>query len=187
MLLAGDEFGQTQQGNNNVYCQDSPVAWLNWNLSEDRRLLLKFTRELLQLRKTQPAFRRRHFFQGRPIHGAEVKDIYWIKSDGSEMSEADWNSGQARSIGMALPGEQITETDEQGKRIMGDSFVLLLNAQHEPLPFRLGARRRDLRWRCILDTALGQAEPRCFEHMSLFPLQARSLVVLQAEMIEPST
>jgi isoamylase len=82
MLLAGDEFGQTQRGNNNAYCQDSPTAWLDWNLSADQRALFDFVRELVRLRKTQPVFCRRHFFQGRAIHGAEIKDLYWLKPDG---------------------------------------------------------------------------------------------------------
>ena len=182
MLLAGDEFGQTQHGNNNAYCQDSPLAWLNWNLSDEQRALLAFTRDLLRLRQLQPVFRRRGFFQGRAIHGSEIKDLYWIKSDGSEMSEADWHSGHVCSIGMVLPGDQITETDEKGERIVGDSFAILLNSHHEPLPFRLGARRRELRWRCVFDTAVLSAETRTFEHMSIFPLQARSAAVLQAEL-----
>jgi glycogen operon protein len=182
MLLAGDEFGQTQSGNNNAYCQDSALAWLNWNLSNDQQAQLTFTRNLMHLRKTQPVFRRRNFFQGRPIYGMEIKDLYWIKADGNEMSEFDWNSGHCCSIGMVLPGDQITEAGEEGERIVGDSFAILLNASHEPLPFRLGARRRDLRWKCILDTFDDYAAPRTFEHMSVFPLQPRSLAVLQAEV-----
>ena len=182
MLLAGDEFGQTQSGNNNAYCQDSALTWLDWNFSNDQQALLTFTRNLMRLRKTQPVFRRRNFFQGRPIHGTETKDLYWIKADGNEMSESDWNSGHCCSIGMVLPGNQITEVGEEGERIVGDSFAILLNASHEPLPFRLGARRRDLRWKCILDTFDDHAAPRTFEHMSVFPLQPRSLVVLQAEV-----
>src|SRR4030095_12041302 len=79
MLLAGDEFSQTQHGNNNAYCQDSPVAWLNWNLSAEQRELLELTRKLIDLRRAQPVFRRRHFFHGRPIHGREIKDLYWLQ------------------------------------------------------------------------------------------------------------
>ncbi len=181
MLLAGDEFGQTQHGNNNAYCQDSPIAWLDWNLSDEQRALLEFTRELMRLRKSEPVFRRRHFFQGRTIHGAEIKDLYWLKFDGTEMTDADWNAGHARCIGMGLPGDQITEIGEHGERISGDTFAILLNAHHEPLDFRLGARSRDARWRCVFDTAAPDAESRTFEHMSTFPLQARSLAVLRAE------
>jgi isoamylase len=181
MLLAGDEFGQTQHGNNNAYCQDSPVAWLNWQLSGEQRHLLEFVREIIRLRKTEPVFRRRHFFQGRPIYGSEIKDLYWIKPDGTEMSENDWNAGHARCLGMVLPGDQITETSEEGGRITGNSFAILFNAHHELIEFRLGARRRDLRWKCILDTALFDPKPRVFEHLGIFPLQSRSLAVFQAE------
>jgi glycogen operon protein len=181
MLLAGDEFGQTQHGDNNAYCQDSPIAWLNWNLSAEQRTLLRFTREVIRLRKSEPVFRRRHFFQGRPIHGSEIKDLYWIKPDGTEMTDPDWNGPHVRCICMVLPGDQITETGERGEPIVGNSFAILLNAHYELIPFRLGARRRDPNWICILDTATSATQPRTFEHMSSFPLQPRSLVVLQAE------
>jgi isoamylase len=184
MLLAGDEFGQTQHGNNNAYCQDSPVAWLDWNLSREQHSLLEFVRSLVQLRKSQAVFKRRHFFQGRPIHGAEIKDLYWLKADGTEMSESDWNAKHVRCICMVLPGDQITETNDKGERIVSDSFALLLNANHESVPFRLGARRRDLRWKCILDTSAPNSEAGSFEHMSIFPLQPRSFAALQAELFE---
>jgi glycogen operon protein len=153
MLLAGDEIGQTQNGNNNAYCQDSPLAWLDWNLSAEQRALLDFVREIMRLRKTQPVFRRRHFFQGRPIHGAKIKDLYWLKPDGTEMSNRDWESGFARCLGLVLPGDQITELGEHGERIVGDSFTMLFNAGHEPISFRLGTRQRSVRWICVLDTA----------------------------------
>jgi isoamylase len=187
MLLAGDEFGQTQRGNNNAYCQDSAVAWLDWNLSAEQRTLLDFTREVMRLRKTEPVFRRRHFFQGRPIHGTEIKDLYWLKPDGTEMTDADWNGPHVRCICMVLPGNQMTETGEQGECIVGNSFAILLNAHYELISFRLGARRRDLNWRCILDTGASSAQPRTFEHMTRFPLQPRSMVVLQAELANNST
>jgi len=181
MLLAGDEFGQTQHGNNNVYCQDSPLAWLDWNLSEEQRALHEFTRELVCLRKAQAVFRRRNFFQGRPIHGAEIKDLYWLKPDGGEMSDADWNAAYARCLGMVLPGDQITELGDHGARIVGDSFAILFNAHHESISFRLGARQHEAHWTCVLDTATPDGPPRTFEHMSEFPLQARSVAVLRAE------
>jgi isoamylase len=187
MLLAGDEFGQTQQGNNNAYCQDSPVAWLDWNWTEEQRDLLEFTRDLLRLRKAEPVFRRRHFFQGSAIHGPENKDLYWLKPDGAEMSEADWNAGHIRTVAMVLAGDQITETDEYGQRIVGRTFALLLNADHVAVPFRLGMRQRDLRWRCIFDTADAKTSPRLFEHLSMLALHPRSFVLLQAEPDDEST
>jgi glycogen operon protein len=182
MLLAGDEFGQTQHGNNNAYCQDSPLAWLDWNLSAEQRALLEFVRDIMTLRKTQPVFRRRNFFQGRPIHGAEIKDLYWLKPDGAEMSEHDWSSGFARCLGMVLPGDQIGEVDKNGERIVGDSFAILFNAHQESISFRLGTRQRDVHWTCVLDTAEPEAARPAFEHMSEFPLQGRSLAVLRAEL-----
>jgi glycogen operon protein len=181
MLLAGDEFGHTQHGNNNTYCQDSPLAWLNWDLSAEQRDLLDFVSAVAHLRETQPVFRRKHFFQGRPIHGASIKDIYWFKPDGEEMTDADWQRSHAQSLGMCLVGEQITEMGEHGERITGDSFALLFNSHHEPIDFRLGVRRRDLRWTTVFDTAAPGAPARTFEHMASVPLQARSLVVLRAE------
>ncbi len=181
MLLAGDEFGQTQGGNNNAYCQDSPVAWLNWNLSAEQQALLAFVRRLLQLRKTQPVFRRRHFFHGRSIFGAEVKDIYWLKPSGEEMTPGDWHSDHARCLGLCLAGDQIRETGERGERIAGDTFAILFNSHHERIAFRLGARQRDVHWRCLGDTALQTSEHRTFAHLSEFPLEARSVALLQAE------
>lgn len=181
MLLAGDEFGRTQHGNNNAYCQDSPLTWLDWNHSAEQRSLLDFVREVVRLRKTEPAFRRRHFFQGRPIHGPDIKDLYWLKPDGTEMSDTDWNQPHARCVCMVLPGDQISETGDEGERIVGNSFAILLNAHYEPIPFRLGARRRDLRWRCILDTCDSTTQTSFFEHMCTFSLSPRSIVVLKAE------
>jgi isoamylase len=182
MLLAGDEFGQTQNGNNNAYCQDSPLAWLDWNLSAEQSALLDFVREVMRLRKTQPVFRRRNFFQGRPIHGAEIKDLYWLKPDGAEMSDRDWASGFARCLGMVLLGDQIAEVSEHGDWIVGDSFAILFNAHHEPISFRLGTRQRDVHWTCVLDTAEPDTARPTFEHMSQFPLQACSVAVLRAEL-----
>jgi glycogen operon protein len=99
------------------------------------------------------------------------------------MSDADWNAGHVCCVGMGLPGDQITEIGERGERIRGDTLALLCNAHHEPIDFRLGARRRDVRWTCVLDTAAPEAATRTFEHMSTFPLQARSLVLLRAEIL----
>ena len=180
MLLAGDEFGNTQHGNNNAYCQDSPIAWLDWDFSPEQSAMLELVRKLIELRRTQPVFRRRRFFQGRPIHGQEIKDIYWAKADGTEMTEHDWSSSHALCLGMGLPGDQIPETGTHGEKICGDTFLILLNAHSQPVSFRLGARKRDVRWTCILDTASTTAEQRLFEHMEEFPLQAHSLAVLRA-------
>jgi len=135
------------------------------------------------LRKTQPVFQRRHFFQGRAIHGPDLKDLYWLKADGSEMSDGDWNAGHVSTLGMVLTGDQITETDEHGQRRIGGTFALLLNSDREPVPFTLGSRQRDVYWRCIFDTAVDDsaAEARVFDHTGAFPLQPRSFALLRAE------
>jgi glycogen operon protein len=186
MLLAGDEFGQTQHGNNNAYCQDAPLGWLGWEHTAEQRALLAFTQLVLRLRRENPVFRRRHFFQGRAIHGSEVKDLYWIKPDGGEMTDADWGAGHVQCLGMGLPGNQITEMNARGERILGETFVVLLNAHGHEVPFRLGSRTRDVLWTCVLDTAADDTTPRLFAHRSSFPLQARSLAVLRAEAASPS-
>jgi isoamylase len=182
MLLAGDEFGRTQLGNNNAYCQDNFLSWVDWNLDEEQTQLLEFVRTLLQIRRNEPVFRRRHFFQGRPIHGTGIKDIYWLRADGREMSETDWSCSRACNLGMGLLGDQITETDERGQPIRGGTFLILLNAQDAVIPFRLGARQRHVSWTLVLDTTHAEAPtpPASFEHMSEYPLQPRSLAVFQA-------
>jgi len=140
MLLAGDEMGHAQEGNNNGCCQDSPLLWVNWELSKDQCELLACARQLIRLRRENPVFRRRDFFQGRPIHGLEVKDLYWLTPAGTEMADSDWSAGHVQCLGMGLMGDQIEETDEHGRRIIGDSFLILFNADHQPVSFHLGGR-----------------------------------------------
>jgi glycogen operon protein len=181
MLLAGDELGHTQQGNNNVYCQDSTLAWLNWDLSQEQRELFQFVRRLLHLRKENPVFRRRHFFQGRPIHGLDVKDLYWLSPNGTEMADSDWDAGYARCLAMGMMGDQIDETDEHGLRIIGDSFLILFNAGPENVSFHLGGRAHGRNWELIFDTSAPNMESRILEHLDTYLLQGRSLAVLRPE------
>jgi isoamylase len=185
MLLAGDEIGRTQGGNNNAYCQDSPVSWLDWNLDADALAQLDFVRRLIDLRRKQPVFRRRHFFQGRAIHGTDIKDLYWIRPDGMEMSELDWNSPHARCLGMGLLGDQIVECDERGQPVRGDSFLILMNAGDSLVPFRLSARQKQVAWTLVLDTSNGHdlMPQRVFAHMAEYPLQSRSVAVLQPHYV----
>jgi glycogen operon protein len=181
MLLAGDEFGHSQQGNNNAYCQDSPIAWLDWNLSAEQREQLEFVRLLLRLRKSQPVFRRRRFFQGRPVHGQDIKDIYWLTPDGTQMSRSDWNADHVRCLGLGLAGVQIDETDTHGQRIVGENYLILFNAGHEPRPFRLIPRAQTLPWTCEFDTADPQAAGKVLGYLTEYPMQGRSVVVLRPE------
>jgi glycogen operon protein len=151
MLQAGDEFGHTQQGNNNAYCQDDELTWLDWEWDDERRALVDFTRRLLALRADEPVFRRRNFFQGRPITGGDVKDIYWISPAGEEMQQSDWAT-QLHGLGVLLVGEEISELDERGRPIRGNSYLLLLNAGPDPIDFVLPARLAALDVEAVLDT-----------------------------------
>jgi isoamylase len=152
MILAGDELGRTQQGNNNTYCQDSELSWINWLLGQENQFLLEFTRKLIHFRRRHPAFARRHWFQGRAIHGSGVHDIGWYNPDGGEITEEQWHDGSAKAIGIFLNGEEIIHLDSYGQRVFDDSFLLFFNAQPEPQQFAIPAGLADRHWRLILDT-----------------------------------
>ncbi len=122
MLHGGDEFGRSKQGNNNTYCQDNELNWFDWGLDDEGQALLAFTRRLIAVRREHPVFRRRSFFQGRPVRGSGVKDILWLRPDGQEMSDDDWNQGIVRTIGMRLAGDGLGEVDDLGQAIVDDTF-----------------------------------------------------------------
>jgi len=152
MLLAGDEMGRTQQGNNNAYCQDNEVSWVDWTLDAERASLLGFVRRLIQLRREHPAFRRRDFFQGRPLHGGGVKDILWLLPDGAEMGDHEWEREHARCLAVYLAGDGLNEVDRRGRSMRDDDFLMLFNAHHEEIAFVLPALPGEP-WRCVIDTA----------------------------------
>ena len=153
MIAHGDEIARTQDGNNNVYCQDNEISWMDWDLDEEKQDLLEFTRNLVQLRKDHPVFRRRRFF-GSPLRGEEEpQDIGWFTPEGSEMTSKDWDSGFGKSMAVYLNGEGIHEPDVRGQRIVDDSFLLLFNAHHEPIEFSLLGADYAEKWEVVLDTA----------------------------------
>ncbi|HEX6926043.1 MAG TPA: glycogen debranching protein GlgX [Longimicrobiaceae bacterium] len=152
MLCAGDEMGRTQRGNNNAYCQDNEISWVNWQLSRRDRDLLEFTRRLARLRQAHPIFRRRHFFQGRRLRGSELEDITWLRPDGEEMTESEWNTQFTRTFGMRLGGDAILEWDDHGRRITDDTFLILFNADPQAVSFRLPPARRPISWEIVLTT-----------------------------------
>src|SRR5438309_896843 len=138
MLLGGDEFGRTQNGNNNAYCQDNEVSWFNWEKRDEKQnALFEFTRRLIQLRHQHPVFRRPKFFQGRRIRGSEIKDVMWFNPGGNEMSEEDWSLPFARCLGMMLSGDTIDVLIFQGEPIRDDTFLFLINAHYETISFLL--------------------------------------------------
>ena len=182
MLLGGDELGRTQGGNNNGYCQDSEISWYDWSLASANESLLAFTRAVARLRTEHPVFRRPRFFQGRALHGKGTKDIGWFTPDGAEMSQADWSDGLARSIAVYLNGDAIGALDQRGDPVTDDTFMLLLNAWHEPLDFTLPGGEWGESWALVVDTATGQCAeddeaPRKAEETVV--LEGRSLVLMR--------
>jgi isoamylase len=135
---------------------------------------------VIALRKYHPVFRRRHFFQGRAIKGAGVKDILWLRPDGSEMTDEEWNQEHARTLGMFLSGSAVDEMDERGQLLTDENFLLLMNAHHEEVPFTLPSAAWGMLWVSVLDThcATGGGPDRPFEAAGTYPLQARSMAVL---------
>jgi isoamylase len=153
MLLHGDEIARTQHGNNNAYCQDSQLTWQPWDLTREQRDMLEWTRRLIRLRKTHGVLRRRNYFCGRPIRAEGTTDILWLRPDGQEMSEAQWLDQSVRALGVYLAGDAADVTDEEGRPIVGDSLMLLLNSSDRSVDFRLPADPRGRPWRLVLDTA----------------------------------
>ena len=180
MLLAGDEIGRTQAGNNNAYCQDNEISWVDWTPEHMDLDTLGFVRQLIALHKEHAVFRRRKFFQGRKIKGAEIKDIVWLRPDGEEMTDEEWNQDFARCLGVALSGAVIDEVTERGQRVKDENFLLLMNAHFEEIHFTLPAPPLGAGWIALIDTSCqisGDAN-RFFVGRSSYPLQARSLALL---------
>ncbi|GAB4479785.1 MAG: glycogen debranching protein GlgX [Burkholderiaceae bacterium] len=180
MLTAGDEIGRTQHGNNNAYCQDNETSWLDWSLDAERQRLLAFVRRMIALRRAHPTFRRRDFFQGRPLYGADIKDIVWMRPDGDEMTQQEWESEHARALAVYLSGAGLAEVDARGRPVTDDDFVLLFNAHAEPVEFRIPERLGAGRWLVVLDTAHadGLLEDGAVAAGGTYMLAARAVAVL---------
>jgi isoamylase len=155
MLVAGDEFGRTQEGNNNAYCQDNELSWLNWDKKDES--LLAFTGKLIALRKEHPAFRRRRWFKGQPIKGRGLEDIAWFLPEGDEMTDENWNNDFAKSLGIFLNGEGLHYVGPEGEQVTDDNFYLIFNAHYEPLDYVIPEKVRSKPWIKVLDT--GEQQP----------------------------
>jgi len=179
MLVAGDEISRTQGGNNNAYCQDNEISWLNWAEADTK--LLSFTQKLIHLRKEHPVFCRRRWFQGQPIKGIGLEDIAWFLPDGSEMSEDHWNQHFAKSLGVFLNGRGVRTLGPRGEQIIDDSFYIIFNAHHEPLTYCLPPEKYGSQWTKILDTSqdfIGE-ETGTFEAGDPMEINSRSIVLLK--------
>ncbi len=181
MIAHGDEMARTQQGNNNVYCQDSELAWMDWSLAETNAELIEFTRNAIALRAEHPVFRRRRFFEGRPIRtGEQARDIAWLTPAGEEMTPEDWDSGFGKSLTVFLNGDGIPEPNQRGERVVDDSFLLCFNAHHETIEFVTPDGNYAKEWTVALNTAsrTGTSE-KSIEAGTPVEVTARSLLVLR--------
>jgi glycogen operon protein len=194
MLLHGDELGRTQRGNNNVYCQDSELSWVDWSLAGKNASLTGFTAGVVALRHGHPVFRRRRFFAGRPIRSRRreaLPDIAWFTPAGQEMTGQDWDSGFGKCVIAFLNGDGITEPDSRGAPVTDDSFLLCLNAHHEDIELTLPGPEFGSRWAIVVDTAAGEvitlssapgvvaAVPPTVQGGAAHTIPARSVLVLQ--------
>ena len=179
MISGGDELGRVQLGNNNAYCQDNEISWTPWETTPERRDFFDFTRRVIRIWKEHPVLRRRKFFQGRRIRGADVLDIAWLDSSGREMTDATWSSPDVRCLAVRLNGDAIHEVDERGARIIGDTLLLMLNAGDQPMAFTLPATAPEERWETLLDTADPWSPPRRLRAGGRYELLPRSMAVLK--------
>ena len=181
MLCGGDEYGRTQNGNNNAYCQDNELSWLGWDRDEQQQRQEDFTAKLIHFRHAHPIFRRPKFFQGRKIRGMEAKDLLWFNADGTEMTDEHWNRSFIRCIGVVLVGFAEDIRDYYGKPVHDDTFMLLFNAHHEAVKFVLPGREK-VSWERIIDTAdeVGfVAQPSTHPSGDELPLDPRSMSVFK--------
>ncbi len=189
MIAHGDELGRTQGGNNNVYCQDNEIAWIDWNLGREQEQLLEFAGHVVDLRKQHPVFRRRRFFRGSADHGgqSDLHDIVWLRVDGTEMVEEDWKTGYARTLAVFFNGDAIFEPGPLGQRVRDDHFILLFNAHSEPVDFKISGVAEGVRWLEAVNTDLptGIPAPGSQPHQAgdVLTLAGRSVVVLRSEEI----
>jgi glycogen operon protein len=179
MISHGDELARSQHGNNNAYCQDNELSWIDWTPTPEKDALCQFVARLVHLRLSQPVLRRRRYFQGRSIRGGGVKDVAWLAPDGREMTDEAWNADFVRSIGMLLSGNAIEEVDERGERITGDTLLVLLNAHTDRVPFTMPPAEPDQQWQRLIDTVEEQAAERVYKPGIRYPLQGRSVAVFR--------
>jgi isoamylase len=184
MLRAGDELSQTQNGNNNAYCQDNELTWLNWELTPDQQQFLEFVKTAAKIWHDQPVLHRKRFFQGRRIRGSDIKDISWFEPNGQEMTEQVWNAREIRCLGVRLAGNLIGDADEHGEPVVGDTILLLMNAHHEGLQFVLPPTEEGFAWQCLVDTFQPSVPPSFFIGSVPYALGARAIVVLRLRGLE---
>jgi len=179
MLVAGDEISRTQGGNNNAYCQDNKISWLNWDKADTQ--LLEFTRRLIKLRKDHPVFRRRRWFQGQPIKGIDLEDIAWFLPDGTQMGDEHWDEDHAKCLAVYLNGRGVHTRGPKGEMVIDDSFYVIFNAAHHPMNYHLPSEKYGSEWTKILDTSENRANEagETYKSGDTITVESRSVVLLK--------
>jgi glycogen operon protein len=180
MLVAGDEMGRTQGGNNNAYCQDNEISWVDWDGEESHPGLQDFTRRLIALRRAHPVFRRSSFLAGDD-GASKLPDVWWFRPDGRKMTRRDWEGAGGPRIGIFLNGSELGMRTPRGEPVVDDSFLIIFNAQHEDVVFTLPPRRFGLRWALELTTSDADEGPPIYPARALIVQQSRSVTVLRRE------
>jgi glycogen operon protein len=179
MISHGDEYGRTQNGNNNAYCQDNEIAWMHWDWNEDQEKLFEFTRKMIAIRKEYPVTHRRRYFKNRRIQGEGIKDIRWLNTDGLDMSQEEWDTSFIRCMGMLLNGELMEEMDEYGNELMDDILLILVNSYWEPISFTLPHEDVSSEWEVLVDTDKENIKENEKIVESVYKIASRSLVLLR--------
>jgi len=182
MIVAGDEFGRTQRGNNNAYCQDNEIGWVDWRKLDENRDFVAFVRRLTKLRAGHPVFRRSSFFLGDRVDESDVKDIMWLSPEGREMTQEDWNARHNRCLGVRYAATAEMESESYTRRLDPNAFLLLVNSGSGPVDFVLPGTPFDRQWTCVIDTASSKApanEP--IAARTAFRLAAHSLALFFGE------
>ncbi len=179
MISHGDEYGRTQQGNNNAYCQDSELAWMDWDWNEKQKALFDFTRRVIEIRNAHPVMHRRRYFKNRKIQGEGIKDIRWLNTDGIDMSQEEWDTSFIRCMGMLLNGELMKEMDEFGNELQKDILLILVNSYWEPISFTLPHEDLDVNWEVLLDTSQEEQPDHPERIRNVYRIGGRSMVLLK--------
>lgn len=179
MILSGDEMGNTQNGNNNAYCQDNEISWIKWEQADHD--LIEFTSKLIQLRRSHRAFSRKHWFKGQPVKKKGLTDIGWFLPDGQEMTEEHWNSDFAKSLGIFLYGGGLHSVDEKNQPVMDDNFYIMFNAHFEPLEFQLPEEKYGDKWTVIWDTNGPSTGPAEFTAGEKIKVGDRNMILLESK------
>lgn len=184
MLLAGDESGRTQEGNNNAYCQDNTISWLDWNWSKSNKELIEFTKKLIQIRLNSPVFKKGQYFHGHKMSGTDIRDMVWYLPDGNEITYEDWENNEIRTFGLTLALEVNSKSNNKKKSVIENAYLVLLNASNEPANFKLPDNNITQCWAVMLDTSWDTLinKPKNLKTNDIYKVIDKSLVLLKPQV-----